>query len=504
MIIRGNREELKRAKRNSIRPTCFQAAAAQQRSPTGGLWNCFAAALLLACVPVGVSGADWPTYQHDFRRSGVTDESLSPNGLKPIWTYRAPSVPQRAFPGPAPRDFYNAPKVDLKPRMDFDRVFHVAVARGRVFFGSSVEDSVCCVDAESGERRWTFFTEAPVRMAPTWSEGKVYAGSDDGHVYCLDAEKGTLIWKRRVADRDYRVPSNGKFISLWPVRSGIVVEKGVAYCSAGFLPSESVYIAALDAATGEDSGANLWRHAKAGDYSLQGYLLASNDKLYMPAGREPPHIFNRADGASIGQLKGGGGTYCLLTDDSQVVFGPSRSGGLELSTAEKKSAFVTFSGNHLIVHREMSYLQSDRELRALDRRLYNDLTAKRIVFEGRQRELSSAVKKLGKNLSGGKAKALLAELRKVKLELGRISRELPKTLKWSAACEQGSTLILAGDVLFAGGRDEVAAYDAGSGARVWKHAVSGGVYGLAVAGQRLFVSTDNGRIYAFGHFGVAR
>lgn len=475
-----------------------QVAAARQRSPTATRGRGVIAALLAALIPAGALAADWPTYQHDFRRSGVTEESLAPVGLKPLWTYHAPSVPQRAFPGPAPRDYYNAPKVDLKPRMDFDRVFHVVVAEGRVFFGSSVEDFVCCVDAATGERRWTYFTEGPVRMAPTWSDGRIYAGSDDGHVYCLDAANGTRVWKRRVADRDYRVPSNGKFISLWPVRSGVVVEKGVAYCSAGFLPSESVYIAALDAATGGDRGPNRWRHAKAGDYSLQGYLLASADKLYMPAGREPPHIFSRSNGESLGQLKGGGGTYCLLTDDSQIVFGPSRSGGLELSTAEKKSAFVTFSGDHLIVHREMSYLQAEGGLRALDRRLYNDLTAKRIVSEGRERELSKQVKALGKDLSGEKAKAVLAELRKVKLELGRISRELSGTVKWSASCEQGNALILAGDLLIAGGRDEVAAYAVKSGAGVWKQPVSGGVYGLAVAGQRLFVSTDNGRIYAFG------
>ena len=36
-----------------------------------------------------------------------------------------------------------------------------------VFFGSAVDNGIHAVDAATGQRRWTFFTEGAVRLAPT-------------------------------------------------------------------------------------------------------------------------------------------------------------------------------------------------------------------------------------------------------------------------------------------------------------------------------------------------
>ena len=45
--------------------------------------------------------------------------------------------------------------------------------------------------------QWTWQTEGPVRFAPAIANGRVYAVSDDGHLYCLDAGDGRLIQKWR-------------------------------------------------------------------------------------------------------------------------------------------------------------------------------------------------------------------------------------------------------------------------------------------------------------------
>ncbi len=442
--------------------------------------------------------ADWPTYRHDNRRSGITTEQLSTADLKPLWTFHSASVPLMAFSGPAPRDFYNSPTKDLKPRMDFDRVFNVAVVDDRVYFGSSAEDAIYCLDGRSGKVNWVYITDGPVRLAPSCHGGNVYAGSDDGHVYCLDGQKGTLIWKRRIADSDYRVPSDGKFISLWPVRSGIVINRGILYCGAGFLPSETTYLAALDAKSGGLDRAGTWKHSRSGELSLQGYLLASNDRLYVPAGRSPPYIFDRASGKLQGQIKGGGGTYCLLDDDARLIYGPSRSGGLELTDAAAQNTVVTFDGNHLIVADGVSYLHSDTELRALDRRRYHELTAARIKTDSRRSTLSSEIKKFGKDVTSDKAKALIAQMRDAQLESARVARDLPKTLKWKVSCRHPHSLIFAGNTLFAGGSNTVAAYSSTDGKLIWEAPVSGNAFGLAVANRKLYVSTDNGKIHAFG------
>ena len=87
--------------------------------------------------------------------------------------------------------------------------------------------------------------------APTVADGKVYFGSDDGFAYCLDAETGQVVWKRHVSPRDEWLIARGTMISRWPVRTGVLVDGGVAYFGAGIFPHETVYLAAVDARTGE-------------------------------------------------------------------------------------------------------------------------------------------------------------------------------------------------------------------------------------------------------------
>ena len=55
-----------------------------------------------------------------------------------------------------------------------------------------------------------------------------------------------------------------------------------------------------------------------------------------------------------------------------------------------------------------------------------------------------------------------------------------------------------GMVTFAGGRDSVAAFDNQTGERLWEAEVDAPARGLAIASGHLYVSTESGRIYAFG------
>jgi outer membrane protein assembly factor BamB len=71
-------------------------------------------------------------------------------------------------------------------------------------------------------------------------------------------------------------------------------------------------------------------------------------------------------------------------------------------------------------------------------------------------------------------------------------------LKWRIPCEQPSSMILAGDVLFLGGEGSVLALEAGTGKTLWSTEVNGRASGLAVSGGRLFVSTNQGAIHCFG------
>ena len=290
------------------------APARRQGGELRGVLRVFG--ILLALLP-GLAGVlfaeDWPTHRRDLQRSGVSPERLQ-LPLTQTWAYRSANPPAPAWTGPAKKNYYATNQVLLKSRLAFDRAFHVAVAGDGLYFGSSVDDTVYRLNPANGRRQWAYTTDGPVRFAPTIESGHVYFGSEDGTVYCLRQADGSLRWSYTAAGEDNRlVPSNGRYVSLWPVRSGVLVSGNVAYFSAGFFPGEGVYICAVDAVTGSDRGANRWRRLRRNDVSLQGYALLSASNLYFPAGRSSPYVFNRSSGLLQGRFGGDVmGTFALL------------------------------------------------------------------------------------------------------------------------------------------------------------------------------------------------
>ncbi len=397
-------------------------------------------------LAVPLSAADWPAYQHDAQRSGVTEEKLA-LPLAQVWSF--PPQPQTVAPAwPAEAEYNEYAKgARLKTRFTFDRYDNVAVAGGRVFVGVANAQAVRCLDAASGKARWTFFADAPIRMAPTFADGRVFAGADDGAVYCLDAEQGKLVWKCVAAGAENRlVPNDGRFVSPFAVRSGVAVEGGTAYFGAGIFPSEGVWLCAVDAATGTPTKAGHWQRKIVNEGSFQGALLLAPDRIIMPGGRSTPWVFNRTTGALAGQFgkKGGAmGTFALLAG-STLIFGPAaRGGGAQLSEGgfDFKSLTTYAEASAAVVTGDRLFLTADKGLTALDRK-----TRKPV---------------------------------------------------WNVAASHPHALILAGDMLFAGGDGEVAAFAAATGEKLWTGTVAGRAGGLAAADGRLYVSTDRGQVLAF-------
>ena len=95
-----------------------------------------------------------------------------------------------------------------------------------MFIASSRNDSVTALDLESGRRKWRRFADGPVRFAPVAWRDRVYFGSDDGHLHCLDAERGDLIWKFRAVPSRRKLLGNRRLISVWPIRGGPVLSDG--------------------------------------------------------------------------------------------------------------------------------------------------------------------------------------------------------------------------------------------------------------------------------------
>ncbi len=434
---------------------------------------------------------DWPTYMHDIARSGVTEESLQ-LPLKEVWIYRADHEPQPAWPAPAKRDYWHHLR-SLRPVVTYDRAFHTTAVGDAVYFGSSADDKVYCLDRETGQERWSFFTEGPVRLAPTIDNGKVYFGSDDGWAYCLNATNGSPVWKHRSPFEDRRLPGNGRVISLRAVRSGVLVENNTAYFFTGIFPTHKLHACALNAA----DGSVIWEN-EIGNISPQGYLLASANRLFAPTGRTTPAIFERDNGKYVGAFEGQGGSYALLTGDT-LVSGPGiKSGEIAVSDPETHEKIASFDGLSMVVKGGKAYLLFEHEIAALNRTRHLELSREKNVLDKEREQLEKQLKKGRRGAANPDLDEQKKRLETIRTETSKILRAMQDCFLWRKKCTFPYSMILAGDCLFAGGDDMVVALDPETGKELWTSAVVGRAHGLAVARGRLYVSTDKGLIYSYG------
>ena len=226
-----------------------------------------------------VNAADWPAWRCDANRSAVTEEQLA-DKLHLQWTRQQSAL---------------KPAWNEDPRLQFDAVYEPVVAGDLLFYASSRNDSVTAVNLDTGETVWRFFTDGPVRFAPLTSDGQVYFAADDGHLYCVAADDGRLVWKFRAAPSDRRVIGNERLISVWPVRGGPVLHDGQIHFTAGVWPFEGTFLYSVDAATGQlvtktasDASATVApKHTveTLNNMTPQGYLAATDAKLFIPQGR---------------------------------------------------------------------------------------------------------------------------------------------------------------------------------------------------------------------------
>ena len=515
----------------------------------GAVW-----VLWLAFGPVGW-GLDWPTYRHDNARSGVTAERLAPT-LSRQWTFAPAHGPRPSWPDP----------VRERARVRFDAAFHVAAGGGLVYFGSSANGVVYGLDGATGSIRWRFITGGAVRFAPCLWEGRLYAASDDGFIYCLSPRDGAVLWKVRAALEEGQIIGHGKLISVQPPRAGVLVDGGTAYFACGLFPNEGVALCAVDAATGKriwrnDTFGNVYQRMPHGGthgftgLSPQGYMLASPERIYVPNGRSVPAAFARDDGRLLfwrGNVHHEGGAWALLADGvlysgaprllppeatakyydtpdakpgdgTRLSYDAARLMGRDAATGSDR--FVMFPGERVVVTAETSYVQRGGQVSAIDRERYAALGAKE---NGLSRKLMSHFwryykpslnvrvvrrKQRGKApLSEADSKMMAEALEKLKegdakravieAQMREVKAQIAAIVKWTCDTECDGEMILAGDMLYVAGEGKVRGLDAATGRVLWTGEVTGCARGLAVSDGRLLVSCDNGRIDCFGQRSV--
>ncbi|HIL25123.1 MAG TPA: hypothetical protein EYG19_06945, partial [Verrucomicrobia bacterium] len=449
-----------------------------------------------------LAAADWPAYRADGHRSAVSTANL-PAKLFPHWTFQPRHAPRTAWPVSG----------EEEPRMHSDRAYHVVITGTTLVFGDNVDNHVHALDTRTGKMKWSFAAEGSVRFAPMIDDGRVYFGSDDGHVYCVSIAKGTLIWKYRPSPSGERIIGRDRLISLWPIRTGVLIEDDILYTTAGIFPYEGLYIAAVNAKTGkpiwvnDTAGDQAWALAYGG-MSLQGYLVASADRLYVPTGRGMPAAFNKRTGKFIRLLSGGGktGGSWVMMDGDELFAGVANQGTDTKVTFDAKSGnslgdqFSQYPSVDRVHTKDTVYIATRKGIYSIDRAAHSDLNKKNKESD----TLANTIKAIRKRHKAAankpdELKKLADELAKATTRHSDTAKEITAlkgaVVKWHTKQKKLGPLALAGGTLFAGGDGFVISLEAATGKRVMDHAIKGRAFSLAVADDRLFVSTDNGAIH---------
>jgi outer membrane protein assembly factor BamB len=382
-----------------------------------------------------------------------------------------------------------------QPSLQFDAAYRPFFHGDMVLVASPVTDGVTALDAVSGEERWCFRCGGPVRFAPAVLGDRVWFISDDGYLYCLDSRRGTLLWKFRGGPSGRKILGNERLISTWPARGAPVVvresaashtdpDQGEAtvYFAAGIWPFMGVFLHALDAHTGKvrwtndgDGSLYIKQPHQADAYAgvaPQGRLVVRGDRLLVPGGRSVPACYDRKTGALL---------HFKLADNSK------RGGGADVQANEQlflngEGVFDLATGDWLgrvpqpaVFGGELIYSASNGACQVFD--------ARRGRGRGQHppdRGETQAVKgPLPPWRTAGKA---------VPLPLGGDGRNAV------------GALAVAGERLYVAAPGEVFAMELPlqRPRRVWQSAIEGTPLHLAAEGDRLLVSTREGRIYCFG------
>lgn len=146
---------------------------------------------------------DWPTYRHNPERTAFATTTVS-----------------------------------TKPKQQWEAKFNGRLsapvsAAGHVFVAEIDAHTVHAINAKTGKVTWSFTTGARVDSPPTIAGNKAVFGSADGHVYCVRATDGQLLWRYQVAPTDQRLMSFEQLESVWPVHGNVLIQDGVVFAVAG-------------------------------------------------------------------------------------------------------------------------------------------------------------------------------------------------------------------------------------------------------------------------------
>ncbi|MCA9216579.1 MAG: PQQ-binding-like beta-propeller repeat protein, partial [Planctomycetales bacterium] len=400
--------------------------------------------------------SDWPTWRGNAQRTGCVADAINTD-LHLQWSRQLP----HASPAwPIEQD-----------KLRFDDASNPVVVGQRIFVNSSSHDLVAAYSTRSGEELWTFQANGPVRFAPVATQKRVYFVSDDGFLYCVSADAGELLWKKRGGPSDRLILGNDRLISSWPARGGPVLCDGTVYFGASIWPFMGIFLHAVNA----ESGETIWTNSGNGmDFTVQphgassfasvvpqGHVVIEGDSLIVPGGRSVPAVYDRHTGKLIhfDYVKKRGGHNVFVAGDQYVVDGDvyKRENGEQLDTIDAE----LFDGENFL------------------------------SFEGETiRGHSQQVKRIE---TTKKSKLGLKKETKVTFE---------REKAWSYDVGRGLDRLFAktGNLVWAARKNRVYVYDvtANNDDHVWYYKFNSDVWDILFADNRVFVVTRDNQLHCFG------
>lgn len=304
----------------------------------------FLLATLIPCTMTPLC-ADWPEHRGNCQRTGYREQDLQSKRWSPIWKLETLSPPRPAWPAPAKGSLWQ--KLDhIQARVTDDQadvplIVHDANGSSHVLITSSANDRLVSVDPLTGEIEWQYVTLAPVRYAPSVRNGIAYLGADDGIVRAIDISTGSEIWQSQIGPDMPWIVGNDRLVSPHPIRTSVLAQDDCVYATAGLFPSQGVYAVSLNAETGEV----VWRRKIK--QSPQGYLLADQQKIFVPTGRTQPFAVKKSDGRYQFDLPSPGGSFCMLTPEAFFA-GPGNAATIQAKPHAAGAKMLSFKGKQVV------------------------------------------------------------------------------------------------------------------------------------------------------------
>lgn len=419
--------------------------------------------------PRPMSEADWPCYRHDPWRSGSTAAAVPPV-VRTRWSTSLGGWPDC---GPIAEDWRQNPfiKGPITPPV---------IAEGKVYVARPDAHQVVAMDASSGAVRWRHTANGRVDTPPTIHQGVCLFGVKSGEVMALRADDGRLLWSLRVGQHDEQIVAYGQLESPWPVPGSVLVVDGLAYFAAGrqAYADGGIRVFAVEPA----SGAVRW--VQRLDKILQQWFYGDHsnefdnfDLLHQEGDRVAMSrwLFDRRSGA--------------ISDQRRVGFARLSTGTLSAMVPQGSWSYAPLY--ETILHRRRPFRRPLVAFR--DERLFGCSEDRQTVYY-RAFHLES-----GEEFDAQWWRSPYWLKAKTPHELWRSDRLMAKAAwkeKLLSDRKAIAALTLAGPTLFAiSDEGTLFSLSAADGKRLAAAELPAPVWdGLAAAGGRLFLSTEDGRL----------